>query len=175
MARQGGNMFGLFKLGERPSNEVEPTSECIVPEDAQWLQFNSLITKASELREEVLEKLEALSFEQRYFVLCKVREISVIIRSRCAVPVETLPFGAIYDLQYERAVILLREVKQLTLQFHQARDELAVLAGEYCCSMAMACLAGALAKGREQRLDYITLKYDLGQHTEKLLGSSEFA
>lgn len=165
---------GRREIARRCTKEVEPTSERILPEAAQWLQFNRLVTGASELREEVLEKLEALSSEQRASVLCKVQEIAVTLRSRCAVPVETLPFGSIHELPYEQATILLSEVKQLTLQDDQDGDELGVLAGEYCCSMAMTCLAGAIAKEREQRLDYITLKHDLGRQTEELIGSIQF-
>ena len=127
------------------------------------------------MREEVLERLEALSVEQRKLVLCKVQEISIIMRNRCTVPVETLPFGSIHDLPYEQAAILLSELKRLIIQHDQAGDKLAVLAGDYCRSMAMACLAGTLAMDREQQLDYITLKHDLGRQTEKLLGSVQSA
>lgn len=161
-------MLGFFNFNQS-TKESEPTSEQILPEAAQWLQFNRLVGRASELREEVMERLKNLELEQQTSVLCKIREIAIEMQGRCAVPVETLPFGAIHDLPYEQATILLGEVKRLTSDRDQAGDEIIALAGAYCQSMAMACLAGSLAKGREQRLDYIALKHDLGQQTGRLL------
>ena len=84
------------------------------------------------------------------------------MQSRCAVPVETLPFGAIHDLPYEQATILLSDVKRIGIEYDHSGDEIAALAAEYCQSMAMACLAGAMAATIEQRMDYISLKHDLG-------------
>jgi hypothetical protein len=162
-------MFGFFNSTHQSTEEPEPTSEHILPEDAQWLQFNRLVSKAAELRENVLERLDSLGREDKSSVLCKVQEIAIQMQSRCAVPVEALPFGAIHDLPYEQATILLGEVKLLVSESHQSGDKITALAGAYCQSMAMACVAGALADGREQRLDYITLKHDLGQHTGRLL------
>jgi hypothetical protein len=162
-------MFGFFSSTHQSTEEPEPTSEHILPEDAQWLQFNRLIGRAAELRENVLERLDSLGHDDKSSVLCKVQEISIQMQSRCAVPVEALPFGAIHDLPYEQATILLGEVKLLVSDSEQTGDGITALAGAYCQSMAMACVAGALADGMEQRLDYITLKHDLAQQTGRLL------
>jgi hypothetical protein len=168
-------MFGFFSSTHQSTEEPEPTSEHILPEDAQWLQFNRLIGRAAELRENVLERLDSLGHDDKSSVLCKVQEISIQMQSRCAVPVEALPFGAIHDLPYEQATILLGEVKLIVSESDQAGDEVTSLAGVYCQSMAMACLAGSLAEGREQRLDYITLKHELGQQTGRLIESIQSA
>jgi hypothetical protein len=162
-------MFGFFNSTHQPREEPEPTSEHILPEDVQRLQFTRLVSKAAELRENVLEKLHNLDREDKSSVLCKVQEIAIKMQSRCAVPVEALPFGAIHDLPYEQATILLGEVKLLVSDSEQTGDGITALAGAYCQSMAMACVAGALADGMEQRLDYITLKHDLAQQTGRLL------
>jgi hypothetical protein len=162
-------MFGFLHATRQSTEEPEPTSEHILPEDAKWLQFNRLISRAAELREKILEKMDNLAVDERLSILCKVQEIAIQMQNRCAVPVEALPFGTIHDLPYEQATILFGEIEQLISASDQAGDEISALAGAYCQSMAMACLAGSLAEGREQRLDYITLKHDLGQQTESLL------
>jgi hypothetical protein len=168
-------MFGFFNLTHQASEEPEPTSEHISPENAQWLQFDRLVSRAAELRETVLERLDRLTSEEKSSVLCKVQEIAIQMQSRCAVPVEALPFGAIHDLPYEQAMILLGEVKQLVLESGQSGDGITALAGAYCQSMAMACVAEALAVGREQRVDCITLKHDLAQQTGRLLEALQSA
>jgi hypothetical protein len=162
-------MFGFLYPTRQTIDEPEPTSEHILPEDVQWLPFNHLVSRAAELRENVLEWLDKLGPEEKVSVLCKVQEIAVEMQGRCAIPVEVLPFGEVGDLPYEQATILLSEVKRVISESERAGEEIAALAGAYCQSMAMACLAGSLADGREQRLDCITLKHDFGQQTGKLL------
>jgi hypothetical protein len=164
-------MFGFFRLSHESGEAAEATCENILPDHAQWLQFNRLVTRAAELREDTIARMEILSLEERASVICKVQEIAIELQHRCAVPVETLPFGAIHDLPYEQATILLYEVKRLSSEGERAGDQITALAGAYCQSMAMACLAGALSAGREQKLDYLALKHDLGEQTGKLIDS----
>lgn len=151
-------MFGLFR-GIRPS---EPTLE-------------RLLADAAELRERVSEKLEGLSGKDRLKVLSQVYDISRQMHKLYDIPQETLPFGSIHEVSFEQATMLVDELDRFYNDAERDGNELAALAGAYCQSMALVCVAGALALGRHQKIAFISLKRQLGQQTSILLNSLENA
>jgi hypothetical protein len=151
-------MFGLFR-GIRPSG---PT-------------FERLLADAEELRDRVSEQLEGLSGIDRLTVLSTVQDLSRQMQQLYAVPLETLPFGTIHDVSFEQATMLVDELDSFYKDAEQHGNEVTALASAYCQSMALVCVAGALALGREQKVAFISLKHKFGQQTSRLLDSLESA
>lgn len=149
-------MFGLFRR-IRPSG---PT-------------FEHLLADAAKLRDRVSEQLEGLSGIDRLTVLSTVHDLSRQMQQLYAVPLETLPFGTIHDVSFEQATMLVDELDRFYKDAEQHGNELAALAGAYCQSMALVCVAGALALCREQKTAFISLKHKFGQQTSSLLDSLE--
>lgn len=169
-------MFGIFNRNEQPIEAPEPSIERLLAEAAQFTggttcSFECLLADALQLRKAVLAKLDGLSSDGKATVLSHVHELSLQLHKGEGVPPETLPFGSLHPVPPEQARLVLDEIGFFITDAEQNGNELRLLAGAYCQSMAMACLAGSMEKGLEQELELINLKHELGQQTGRLMDS----